>query len=581
MRMRLFGVGVLAAGLLAVVGGCGKTGPAGSAGGSAPLKAETIARIHWLGKERLSAETNAAYFMSLWRMPEAARLEAQTLDKLAAALTAANAKSPGRQQPPSPGLSTLNPQPSTNNAFRILLEDVVLKESYLELQGAGTNGPAEVAFAIRLTPERAALWQTNLATALESLTGTRPTPTDSGWDLTLDTRHPTPDTRHFAFTRAGDWTIVSLITSPAAGAQPSTLNSQLSTAFAARIQRDHVPFVPGKTNYWLESDLDLARLGLLLGVPAPVLSTLNPQLSTNSPLLSLRITGDGQNVRTAAELDFPHPLGLQLEPWNVPTNLVRDPLIGFMAIRGMRPWLASTRLWSDLGLGTAPNQAYFWAQHGLQRFHYLAMPSAEASNQVSKLGDLILSQVNPMISTAAMKLGTFHLRTNEPGVAWRGYPLLSPGLSFTNFGDNPFILASFSPTSQTNAPAPAALFQQLYGTPDLVWYDWERTGECADTLGQLAQMARHLFSKARLTHTAGIEWLIAASPKLGPAVTGIRAPGPNRLLVSRTSTVGLTGVELQVFIDWLESPEFPRGLHTLLAVPQPPPTAPPATEQKP
>ena len=46
---------------------------------------DTILRVHWLGKKRLAAETNAAAFMEIWNLPESAKLEAQTLDKLAVA----------------------------------------------------------------------------------------------------------------------------------------------------------------------------------------------------------------------------------------------------------------------------------------------------------------------------------------------------------------------------------------------------------------------------------------------------------------------------------------------------------------
>src|SRR5438445_8904187 len=46
---------------------------------------DTVIRVHWLGKKRLAAETNAATFLEIWNLPESARLEAQTLDKLALA----------------------------------------------------------------------------------------------------------------------------------------------------------------------------------------------------------------------------------------------------------------------------------------------------------------------------------------------------------------------------------------------------------------------------------------------------------------------------------------------------------------
>ena len=69
-----------------------------------PQPATTIARIHWLGKQGIAAQKTSSRFMSLWNMPEAARLENQTLDKLALAIVgdqAAEARLSGiSNQPP-------------------------------------------------------------------------------------------------------------------------------------------------------------------------------------------------------------------------------------------------------------------------------------------------------------------------------------------------------------------------------------------------------------------------------------------------------------------------------------------------
>src|SRR5690349_20790202 len=77
----LKGCAVLAFFVLALAAGCKKspnpeqttavtptnTAPSSSAPAS---PADTIARLHWLGKKRLAAETNAATFMTIWNLPE-------------------------------------------------------------------------------------------------------------------------------------------------------------------------------------------------------------------------------------------------------------------------------------------------------------------------------------------------------------------------------------------------------------------------------------------------------------------------------------------------------------------------------
>src|SRR5712675_1982586 len=90
MHMRQTGQCALLILVLAALfsGGCKKEeggGPAAQAPRSTGAETPVVARVHWLGKKRIAAETNSAYFMTLWNLPETAELEAQTLDKLATA----------------------------------------------------------------------------------------------------------------------------------------------------------------------------------------------------------------------------------------------------------------------------------------------------------------------------------------------------------------------------------------------------------------------------------------------------------------------------------------------------------------
>src|SRR5690242_16258741 len=93
MFVRNFSLGLLIGWVAVVGGGCKKSEPATpqnqakSAPNAQPLApaGDAIARVHWLGKNRISKDLNAAYLMTIWEMPETLRLEAQTLDKLALA----------------------------------------------------------------------------------------------------------------------------------------------------------------------------------------------------------------------------------------------------------------------------------------------------------------------------------------------------------------------------------------------------------------------------------------------------------------------------------------------------------------
>jgi hypothetical protein len=518
-----------------------------------PNASDPVARLHWVGKKKLAADTNSAYLMTIWNMPESAKLEEQTLNKLAIA----------------PWLSTFSNRPPviTNydvvvaghpaaSLLRPLLDDLLQEEWHLEVRsaesgvqsgeppkgsvpipGSGTAEPAqgtpasagqaELTLAIRLDPNREALWRTNLSKVFDSF------PSNSAL--------PTPHSA-LSFSRTGPWTIVRLAAGPTIPADELLRRMGTDTAGGGALGSG-----------WLDGNLDLPRLSAALGWNLP----------EAWPKLNLAITGDGQNVRTRAQFDFAKPLALEIEPWNIPTNLIHDPLIGFMAIRGIRPLLEKFKPWTDLQLGTAPNQAFFWAQGGLPSMHFVVAPSNDASNQVHQLADIALNKVNPMIESN--RLGTFRALTNGPGVIWYGMPWMSPRLDAVDTSHGPAVFAGFAKLSASEKPWPDALGAQLGSGTNLLVYDWEITGGCLQGLTQMGQMVRNVFARARLTHTASIEWLIAIQTKLGNSVTALNITAPSSLNLSRTSAIGFTAAELQLIADWLESPDFPSGSHTFEA----------------
>jgi hypothetical protein len=64
-----------------------------------------------------------------------------------------------------------------------------------------------------------------------------------------------------------------------------------------------------------------------------------------------------------------------------------------------------------------------------------------------------------------------------------------------------------------------------------------------------------------------MDWLKAVTPRAGNSVTAISVSASNRLSLIRNSTIGMTGVEAHLLVDWLESPEFPVGFHSDAAAP--------------
>jgi hypothetical protein len=495
-----------------------------SADGAPTASMPTAAEIHWWGMKKLSSETNAAHFMTIWNLPESGRLEQQTLDKLSQA---------------SWRLLHLNVDANAAALLRPLLEDAVEDESYFQIRRS--NGlPGDVFFAIQLDDRRAALWQTNLAVVLQSLTGIRPVPASPGsfgWSLK---KHHAPQV--IELTRVRGWVVVVAaddVKGPVA-------------ELRARIQRGQPPFRTGSSHDWLEADLNPAQL-------LPILTTLNPQLSTLNHF-HLSVTGDGTNVLTQGTADFSRPLALDLKPWNIPTNLIDGSSCSLTAIRGFAPWLASAGISTNLWLGPPPDQLCCWGQPGLNMLSYFAAPCPDASNAVDRLADYVLKNQNHWYDTNF--LARFQKSTNYDGLEWRGLPYMTPFLRSITVRHQGFIFAGGFPNSTIYSITAQQLQNNLDPT-NLVYFDSEITGFRVQHWTYMGQFARVVLGRPQLpSQCAGLLWLKSITPKLGRSVTQVTRVSPDQLAFTRQSSSGFTGVELNLLADWLESPSFPIGLHT-------------------
>jgi len=526
-----------------------------------------VARVHWSGMKQLSGGTNAASLLTIWNLPESRRLEQQTLDKLSLA--------------PWP---LLHRNLDTNAAalLRPLLDDLVAGESYLEIRQVA-NQPAELALAIRLDDQRAALWQTNLAAVLESLTSLQPVPAPQGsygWSLK---KHHSPNV--IELTRIGAWTIV--------GAAEDF--NGLIAELRLRTHRALPPWNVRNPGDWLEADLDPARLAAVFSLSARTAGEV-PSLAGAGEgahravegggdenkssgrgevgskdiftlnRLHLSATGDVTNVLLNGTVDFPEPLALELKPWNIPTNLIDEHLSGFTAIRGFQPWLASSPFWTNLQIGPPPDQICFWAMPGLNMLSYFATPLPEASNTVSRLTDLVLRKQYRWFPTNG--LSKFEKSAAFNGLEWKGVPYMYPFVLYTNINRQSFIFGGAFQPIPPALPLSLQSLQAVLNRTNAVYYDWEITGPRTEQWLYMGQFARLVCNKDQLPFSAPATlWLKDIAPRLGASLTVITQTGPNQLSFTRKSTIGFTGIELNLLADWLESPQFPIGLHTFLAPP--------------
>jgi hypothetical protein len=520
---------VVLAGLLAVaslLGGCSK--PSDPAGGtSTPSEIQNpkseILKLHWLGKKQLAADTNASAVWDIWKLPESIRLETQTLDKLATAPWRLWA---GAATPLSNAPTTL---------LRPLLDDLVQEETYLEIQSS-PEGSSEIVLAVRLPADRAAIWQANLPAILQSLSAAVATNT--------------------SLARTNDWTIVSLTSGPV----PSTLVPRLFPQLLARLATNGTPHELRPTNHWIEITGNLRPLSQVL--------KLGWETMTNLPVINLRISGDGQNVRTLGAFDFPAALDLKLDPWSIPTNFICDPLVSFTAVRGVAGHLKKWSWWQPESYGPPPNQVFFWAQSPALWQHFLTYPVAHATNHVTALGEWVRQEWNPLFETN--RVGKFDWATNKFGLVWMGVPFFKPVMEPARFGSSDYALIGLFANNATNRPVPAGLFTEFNNRTNLVYYDWELTPPQVTSWTQMSQLLRMVFGRRQLSPAmASLPWLKAITPNLGNATTVVTLDTPQRLGLIRSSVLGFTSVELHLLADWFESPEFPHGLHTQL-MPRPP-----------
>jgi hypothetical protein len=313
----------------------------------------------------------------------------------------------------------------------------------------------------------------------------------------------------------------------------------------------------------LETELDLNGVSSALG--------LNWKLPTGVPKISLSLSAEGELIRTTGRLNFNNPLPLNLDEWQIPTNLVHDPLTSFTAIRGIKSLLASSRAWNSLQLGPPPNQLYLWAQGNLPITIFWAAPLLDASNHIYQFTDHLVNDANPWVATNS--IGRFARTTNANAAIWADLPFMEPYTRSITLPEGDFIMGGLGTSPSTNRPAPQTLFDQFLPRTNLVCYDWELTGDRIEPSIYNIQFLRFLFQKAQIPpESTSFAWLKALEAKLGNSATLVALTRPDTLTVVRKSSLGFTGIELQMLADWLESPEFPNSLTTFAGTPSPLPT---------
>ncbi len=483
------------------------------------LAPEPLLRWHFVGTAKLEGNTNAAKLHEIAALPATQELRTQTLDKLAASLA--------HSFPTKDDANTNRPA-----LLRPLLDDLLSAETWFQLH-AITNGAGAWTLAAELNEERARLWQTNLWQCLSSVDAPGPFAAEKSSGFRAG---------KFYCLRARGWLVIA-----------ANDDEQLWRSTLKQITASGRPAVTNE--FWLEAEADLPRLAALLSWP-----NLMPW-----PLAQLTVIGKGEDLRSNLRLHYTQPLNPPLDPWRVPTNTIQDPLISFTALRGIAPWLKQREFVQQLAIDPLPNQLFLWAQANVPFQSFAAWPAPQATNQLTQLAPRLVAWAKTNANRPAV--GDIRQLTNNLEIAWQGLPIIVPSIHPAPEPAGDFLMAGIFPAAPSNQPLPPELLAQLTSRTNLVYYDWEITGDRLRQWRQL-DLVLSMLTPDKLPQlpglTAGPKWLAALSPLdektlLGNSVTEIFATTPQDFTLRRTSHLGLTGFELVALVKWLESPGFPTA----------------------
>lgn len=512
----------------ALLFGCGKSSPAPESASRTPapselISADTALRIHWQGKGNISAARNTTNLLKLLDLPETLKLQSQTLDKLSAA----------------PWRMLLG---QTNNAeagfLRPLLDDLVAQECYFEIRRPADDlsSPGQTVLAVHLSADHVNVWQSNITKVMQALGGNPSASSEpAGWFLKSNS-----GSNFVEFARAGEWVLLS--------AAPT--HSALLDETIARINNRHTPVMASSTNAFLEGFIDFVRL-----------NNLPP--SNTVPKVSFKLEADGEGVVTTGELQFSNGAGLKLETWDIPTNWISASSVTITAIRGLAPFLRSSKAWENFNAGPPPDQCFTWATSESPMQTYFAAPMPSASNAVAEISEFALRKQGPFWLTNV--LAGFKKSENSDGLSWNGFPFIAPFLHSAGSDGHTFLLAGFLNIDIPAGPPPEGVIDGILSKTNLVYYDRELSGIRIEQWIQLGQALRFISGAAQFpADSASFQWIKAVSSHLGTCNTEITQIAPGKFLFVRKSDLGLSAIELHALADWLESPEFPQGTYSLL-----------------
>jgi hypothetical protein len=334
---------------------------------------------------------------------------------------------------------------------------------------------------------------------------------------------------------ATDWVLIGL----------GNAGSAALAARAAEIKKDGRP-AGFRPEAWMQLEVDLPALAPALGLPG----------SIKWPVVSLAWAGRADKLRMEGSLRFSASTIPPLEAWRIPTNSIREPLIGFSAVQGVGDWLANQAWYQQLGISPAPNQVFAWAQSQIPFQTYLVWEWPDVTNTLRA----IAPKLTPLAKAHLPKIsaGNIAHATNLARINWYGLPIWVPFMAPAP--DPGFVVTGLMPTEGKRIPAPPELFAEVAGRTNIIFYDWEISQARLEDWRMTETFYRMVAGyESPATNSLSYQWLndTNIASQLGNTVTEVTRVSPTELRVLRSSSAGLTGLELFRLVQWLDDPAFP------------------------
>jgi hypothetical protein len=270
------------------------------------------------------------------------------------------------------------------------------------------------------------------------------------------------------------------------------------------------------------------------------------------PTIQVTVGTSNATVRTSATLDFAKaPLG-ELEPWKLPEDFIRDPLIRFNALRGTGPLIDRVGWLRSLAGGSSPGQVIGWAQPEVTFRNWFAFPVDEPNSRIEKIHTDLKARFKTN-DPSGTYMGRIIMNTNRSAVAVFDLKACLPTIGTVKQGAQSFLMASFVPGMKSTNRMPAELAAQI-NRPNLAFYEWEITGESAKNWNVLAQFNQ--LSQARMPNpflARAFRWMLASAPKLGNSVTQVERRSATQYQFTRKSDTGLSGLDWVLLTRWIDS----------------------------